>query len=131
MVSEWCVDAERQGIDIFNNFKHKEDYVSTVQWMMGIWRLKGTRKHVEISICPIYRKKKLGHILRRNETKMWREEILDKRFWNIDSGVGTTKTEECKNNEMWQKLALYLNKYREKWERMMKKNECDNMLNSH
>jgi hypothetical protein len=35
----------------------------------------------------------------------------------------------CKNKEMWQKLGLYLSRYREKWERMIKKNECDDMSN--
>jgi hypothetical protein len=33
----------------------------------------------------------------------------------------------CKNKVTWQELGLYLSRYRKKWERMMKKNECDNM----
>jgi hypothetical protein len=52
---------------------------------MGIWRLKAIRKNVEIGICPIYRKEEeLSQILRYDGTKMWREEIMDKRFWNIN-----------------------------------------------
>jgi hypothetical protein len=62
-------------------------------------------------------------------TKMWREEILDKRFWNIDSEIGIRTITGCKNKDMWQKLGLYLSRYREKWERMIKKNECDDMSN--
>jgi hypothetical protein len=98
---------------------------------MGIWRLKGIRKNVEIGICPICREEEeLSHILRCDGTKMWREEILDKRFWNIDPEIGIGKIAGCKNKEMWQELGLYLSRYRERWERMMKKNECDDMSNS-
>jgi hypothetical protein len=58
---------------------------------------------------------------------MWREEILDKRFWNIYPEIGIRKMAGCKNKEIWQKLGLYLNRYRGRWERMIKKNECDDM----
>jgi hypothetical protein len=34
-----------------------------------------------------------------------------------------------KNKEIWQKLVLYLSRYREKWERMIKKNDCNDMSN--
>jgi hypothetical protein len=68
---------------------------------MGIWRLNGIRKNVEIGICPICRKEEeLSHILRCDGTKMWREEILDKRFWNIDPEIGIRKIAGCKNREM-------------------------------
>jgi hypothetical protein len=94
---------------------------------MGIWRLKGIRKNVEIGIRPTFRKEEeLSHILRCEGTKMWRKEILDKRFWNIDPEIGIRKIVRCKNKEMWQKLGLYLSRYREKWERMIK---CDDMSN--
>jgi hypothetical protein len=33
----------------------------------------------------------------RNGTKMWREEILDKRFWNIDPEIEIRKIAGCKN----------------------------------
>jgi hypothetical protein len=56
---------------------------------MRIWRLKGIRKNIEIGICPICRKEEeLSHILRCDRTKMRREEILYKRFWNIDPEIG-------------------------------------------
>jgi hypothetical protein len=97
---------------------------------MGIWRLKGIRKNVEIGICRICRKEEeLGHILRCDGTEMWREEILDKIFWNIDPGKGIRKIAGCKNKKIWQKLGMYLSRYRRKWERMIKKNECDDMSN--
>jgi hypothetical protein len=97
---------------------------------MGIWRLKGIRKNVEIGICPICKKEEeLSHVLRCDGTKMWREEILDNRFWDIDPEIGIRMIAECKNKEVWQKLGIYLSRYREKWERMIKKNECDDMSN--
>jgi hypothetical protein len=97
---------------------------------MGIWRLKGIRNNVEIGICPIRRKEEeLSHMLICDGTKMWREEILDERFWNIDPEIGIRKIAGCKNKEMWQKLGLYLSRYREKWERMIKKNVCGDMSN--
>jgi hypothetical protein len=102
----------------------KEDYTgittqesrrNIVWWRMGIWRLKGVGKIVEIGICPICRKEEeLSRILRCDGTKMWREEILD-RFWNINPETGIRKIAGCKNKEIWQKLELYLGRYREKW----------------
>jgi hypothetical protein len=75
---------------------------------MGIWRLKGIRKNVEIGIGPICRKEEeLNHILRCDGMKTWREEILDKRFWNINPEIGIRKIAECKNKELWQKLRLF------------------------
>jgi hypothetical protein len=66
---------------------------------MGIWRLKEIRKIVEIGICPICRKEEeLSHILRCDGTKTWREEILDKIFWNIDPEVGIRKEQDVKIN---------------------------------
>jgi hypothetical protein len=89
---------------------------------MGIWRLKIIRENLEIGIYPICRKEEeLSHILRCDGTKMCRKEILDKRFWNIDPEIGIRKIAGCKNKEMWQKLGLYLSRYREKCERMIKK----------
>jgi hypothetical protein len=60
---------------------------------------------------------------------MGREEIVDKRFWNIDPEIGIRKIAGCKIKEMWHILGLYLSRYREKWERMTKKNECDDTSN--
>jgi hypothetical protein len=67
--------------------------------------------------------------LRCDGTKTWREEILDKRFWNIDPEIGIRDIAGCKNKEMWQKLGLYSSRYREKWVTMTKKNECDDLSN--
>jgi hypothetical protein len=139
-----AIIREKKSFILLNCLKRdwqKEDYTSITTresrrsiawWRMGIGRLKGIRKNVEIGICPIHRKEEeLSHILRCDGTKMWREDILDKKFWNIDPEIGIRKIARCKNKDMWQKLGLYLSTYREKWERMMKKNECDDMSNLH
>jgi hypothetical protein len=124
-----AIMREKKIIFLLNSLKtdwQKEDYTSVttresrrniVWWRMGIWRLKCIRKNVEIGICPICRKEEeLCHILRCDRMKMWREEILDKRFWNIDPEIGIRKIAGCKNEEIWQKLGLYLSRYREKWD---------------
>jgi hypothetical protein len=65
---------------------------------MDIWRLKGIRKMQKLEFAPICRKEEeSSHILRCDGTKMWREEILDKRFWNIDPEIGIRKIAGCKN----------------------------------
>jgi hypothetical protein len=137
-----AIMREKKSLILLNCLKRdwqKEDYTSTttresrrniVWWRMGFLRLKGIRKNVEIEICRMCRKKKeLSHILRFDGMKMWREEILDKRFWNIDPEIGIRKIVGCKNKDTWQKLGLYLSRYSGKWERMIKKNECDDMSN--
>jgi hypothetical protein len=59
------------------------------------------RKNVEIGICPICRKEEeLSHILRCDGMKMWREEILDKRFWNIDPEIGIRKIAGCTKRDV-------------------------------
>jgi hypothetical protein len=47
-------------------------------------------------------------------------EILGKRFWNISLEIGIRKIVGCRNKQMLQKLGLYLNRYGEKSERMIK-----------
>jgi hypothetical protein len=125
---------ERKSLILLNCLKRdwqKEDYASIttreprrsiVWWRMGIWRLKSIGKNAEIGICPICRKEEeMSHILRCDGTKMWREEILDKRFWNIDPEIRIRKIAQCKlKSTVWQKLGLYLSSYREKWERIIK-----------
>jgi hypothetical protein len=137
MIRHGCnYEGEKKSLILLNCVKRdwqKEDYTSIttresrrniVWWRMGIWRLKGIRKNVEIGICPICRKEKeLSHILRCDGTKTWREEILDERFWNVDPEIGIRKIAGCKNKEIWQKLGLYLSSCRDKWERMIKRNE--------
>jgi hypothetical protein len=75
---------------------------------MGIWRLKGIRKIVETGICRLCREEEeLSLILRCEGTKTWGEEILDKRFWNIDPEIGIRKIPGCSGGS-WLKLMVGL-----------------------
>jgi hypothetical protein len=47
---------------------------------MGTWKLKGVRRNIEQGICPLCNKEECWshHILRCDETKSWREDLVDK-----------------------------------------------------
>jgi hypothetical protein len=54
-------------------------------WKMGVWKLKGVRRNIEQGIRPLCNKEEgWSHILRCDETKSWREDLVDKRFTNVD-----------------------------------------------
>jgi hypothetical protein len=57
-------------------------------WKMEVRRLKGVRKDNEHRVCPICSKAEVwGHMLRCEGTKIWRNQILGKRFKNIDPEI--------------------------------------------
>jgi uncharacterized protein YprB with RNaseH-like and TPR domain len=58
-----------------------------------------------------------SHILRFEETRSWREELVDKRFTSIEPEIGMRKTATIKDYDKLQNVGLYLSKYKEKWER--------------
>jgi hypothetical protein len=48
-------------------------------WNMGIWRLKGVRGNFGQGLCPVGRKVEgRSHILRCEETRNWRDRLLEK-----------------------------------------------------
>jgi hypothetical protein len=52
---------------------------------MGFRKLKWVRRNIEQDICPLFNKEEgWSHIVRCDETKSWREDLVDKRF----TGVG-------------------------------------------
>jgi hypothetical protein len=56
---------------------------------MTVCRLKGVRRNSEwgfSSICS--KEEEWSHILRCERTKIWRDEILDKRFNHINAETG-------------------------------------------
>jgi hypothetical protein len=58
-------------------------------WKMGIWKLKGVRRNIEQGICPLCNKEEgWSHILRCDETKSWRNDLVDKRFTSVDPEIG-------------------------------------------
>jgi hypothetical protein len=69
-----------------------------VWWKTGVWRLQGVMRNNVQGICPICsREENSSRILRREGTKIWRDEILDKR--NIDADMSTRKIVGCKDKE--------------------------------
>jgi predicted RNA-binding protein YlxR (DUF448 family) len=64
-----------------------------------------------------------SHILRCEETRSWREELVDKRFTSIEPEIGIRRIATSKDNDKLQKFGLYLSKYKEKCERSVKKYE--------
>jgi hypothetical protein len=64
-----------------------------------------------------------SHILRCEETRSWREELVDKRFTNIEPEIGMRRITTINDNEKLQKAGLYLSKYKEKWKRSVIKCE--------
>jgi hypothetical protein len=56
---------------------------------------EGVRKNNEQGLCPICDKEKSwSHILRCEGIKIWRDQVLDKRFRNRSRNKGTVG---CKN----------------------------------
>jgi hypothetical protein len=76
-------------------------------WKMGIWRLKGVRGNIEQRMCPMCNKEEgWSHILRCEETRSWRQELVDKRFINIEPEIGIRIT-TIKDNDKLQKIGLH------------------------
>jgi hypothetical protein len=64
-----------------------------------------------------------SHILRYAETRSWGEELVDKRFINIDPEIGMRMIATIKDNDKLRNVGLYLSKYKEKWKRSVMKYE--------
>jgi hypothetical protein len=46
--------------------------------------------------------------LRYEGTKIWRDEILGKRYGNIDVEMGIRRIVGCENKEQWQKIGTQI-----------------------
>jgi hypothetical protein len=44
----------------------------------------------------------------------WRDHVLDKRLRNMDAEIDT-RLAECKNQEQWEKIGMYIIEHTEKW----------------
>jgi hypothetical protein len=109
LYTEVCTQEDRKGIG---------------WWKMGIWRLKGVRGNTEQGMCPMCNKEEgWSHILRCEETRSWREDLVDKRFTSIEPKIRMRRIYTIKYNDKLQKVGLYLSKYNEKWKRSMMKYE--------
>jgi hypothetical protein len=55
----------------------------------------------------------------------WWDQILDKRFRNINTETGIRRRVECENKEQRQNIRINMIKYEEKWERKVRKKETE------
>jgi hypothetical protein len=53
-------------------------------------------------------------MLRCEETRSWRDELVDKRFTSTESKIGMKRIATIKDNDELQNVGLYLSKYIEK-----------------
>jgi hypothetical protein len=139
-VSKMFMDTDRQNMEasmrdkrslvFYNELKkswEKELYIEVCTqearrgigwWKMDIWRLKGVWGNTEQGMCPVCNKEEgWSHIPRCVEIGSWREELVDKRFTNIEPEIGMRRIATIKDNDKMQKVGLYLRKYKEKWKR--------------
>jgi hypothetical protein len=58
---------------------HPRDFRGIGWWKTGIWILKGVRGNTEQGMCSVCNKEEgWSHMLIREETRSWREELVDK-----------------------------------------------------
>jgi hypothetical protein len=51
--------------------------------------------------------------MRCEGTSGWRDELVDKRFASTNPETGIRRIAASENKHNWQKIGLYLNKYKE------------------
>jgi hypothetical protein len=76
----------------------------------GIWKLRGIRRGFERGRCPLcFGEEDAKHILLKcSETKMWREECVNRKWMNINEDLGYRKLISCTNVNKIKYLGKYL-----------------------
>jgi hypothetical protein len=75
-------------------------------WKMGIWRLNGVSGNTEQGMWPMCNKEEgWSHILRCDEARSWREELVNKRFTRIEPEIGIRKVATSRDNDKQQNLG--------------------------
>jgi hypothetical protein len=70
-------------------------------WKMGIWKLKDVRGNIEQGICPMCSKEEgWSRIFRCDETKSWRNDLVDKRFTSVDPKIGIRRVVSNKDGQI-------------------------------
>jgi hypothetical protein len=91
---------------------------------MGIWRLKGMRGNIDKGVCSVCRKEEgRSRILQCEGTRVWRDRGLERKFTSLHPEIGIKQIASNKTREKWTKIAQYLIKYKQKWERAVKKSD--------
>jgi hypothetical protein len=73
----------------------------------------------------MFSKEGWSHIFRCDETKIWRNNLVDKRVTSVDPEIGIRRVATNKDKNKFKKFGIYLNKYKEKWKRAVMKQEED------
>jgi hypothetical protein len=69
-------------------------------WKMSIWKLKGVRGNIEQGICSMHSKEEgWSHIFRSDETKSWRNDLVDKKFTSVDTEIGIRRVATNKDED--------------------------------
>jgi hypothetical protein len=53
----------------------------------------------------VYKEEGWSHILRCDETKIWREDLVDKRFTSVDPEIGIIRLATRKNKDKYEILG--------------------------
>jgi hypothetical protein len=70
--------------------------------------MNGVRRHNKHWICPVRSKEEdQNNIMRYQAIKIWRGQILDKRFMNINAQIGIRRTAGFKNKEQSQNTGIH------------------------
>jgi hypothetical protein len=81
--TELCIGETRRGIG---------------WWKTGVWKLKGIGRNTEQDlICS--KEVDWSHILRCGGTEVWKVEILDNKYRNIDIEMGIRRTAGYNNKD--------------------------------
>jgi hypothetical protein len=90
------------------------------------------RGNIDKGVCPVCREEEGGSdILQCEGTRVWRDRWLERKFESVHPEIGVKKIASNKTRDNWTKIAQYLIKYKQKWERAVKKSdERDEMRES-
>jgi hypothetical protein len=128
---------EKRSLALYNELKsswEREKYIDICTfeerkgigwWKMGIWRLKGMRGNIDKGVRSVCRKEGRKEGVTSCSVKVqgsggtW----LERKFTSTHPEIGIKKIASNKMRDNWTKIAQYLIKYKQKWERAVKKSD--------
>jgi DNA-directed RNA polymerase beta' subunit len=85
---------------------------------------EGEEGNIDKSVCLICREEEgRSHILQCEGTRVWRDRWLERKFTGIHLEIGIKKITSNKTRDNLTKIAQYQIKYKQKWERAVKKSD--------
>jgi hypothetical protein len=74
--------------------------------------IEGGRRNNEQGICPTCNRVRTSPHIEVQGTKIWRDEVSDKRFRNVGAGMSVRMRSGCSNKVQRQKLGIYATEYK-------------------